>query len=72
MVAIPKPMLESLDLSADAPVELSLRGGKIVVAPRARRRYTLDELLAACDADASPTDEDRNWTAGARRGGELV
>lgn len=72
MVAIPKPMLESLDLSADAPVDLSVRGGKIVVAPRARPRYTLEELLAGCDPEASPTDEDRNWTAGSRRGGELV
>jgi len=52
MVAIPKPMLDALDLSADAPVDLSLRGGRIVVAPRPRQRFTLDDLLAACDPKA--------------------
>lgn len=72
MVAIPKAMLDALDLSADAPVDLSLRGGRIVVAPRARRRYTLDELLAACDPEAPLTEEDRVWTSGKRAGRELI
>lgn len=72
MVAIPKAMLDALDLSADAPVDLSVRGGRIVVTPRARRRYALDELLAECDPRAPLTEEDRLWTSGKRAGGELI
>jgi antitoxin ChpS len=72
MVAIPKPMLDALELTADAAVELSVRGGKIVVAPRTRPRYTLEELLAGCDPSAPLSDEDRIWTSGKRLGGELV
>jgi antitoxin component of MazEF toxin-antitoxin module len=48
MVAIPKAMLDALDLAPDAAVGLSIRGGRLVVDPKNRRRYTLDELLAQC------------------------
>ena len=45
MLAIPKPVLEALDLGPDVPVDLSIRSGKLVV-ERKRRRYSLHELLA--------------------------
>jgi antitoxin ChpS len=48
MLAIPRPMMEALDLAPDASVELSINSGKLVVDPQKRRRYTLDELLAQC------------------------
>lgn len=72
MVAIPKALLDALDLSVDAPVDVSIRGGSLVVAPRTRPRFTLDELLAGCDPDAPLSAEDRVWTSGKRAGRELI
>lgn len=72
MLAIPKPMLEALDLAADAPVGLSIKSGRIVVEPKKRRRYTLDELLAACNPKAPRSVEDRVWQSGKPVGGELI
>jgi len=72
MLAIPKPMLEALDLAADAPVGLSIKSGRIVVEPKKRRRYTLDELLAVCNLKAPRSVEDRVWQSGRPVGGELI
>ena len=48
MVAIPPSLLEELGLSSDAAVGLSVKGGRLIVDPKERRRYTLDDLLAQC------------------------
>src|SRR4249920_1783192 len=48
MLAIPKPMLDALHLAPDASVDLSIKAGRLVVDPKTRRRYSLDELLAQC------------------------
>ena len=72
MLAIPKPMLEALDLAADASVGLSIKSGRIVVEPAKRRRYKLDELLAACNPKAPRSAEDRIWQSGKPFGGELI
>ena len=70
MLAIPKPMLDALDLTADASVDLSIAGGRIVVDPRKRKRYSLDELLAECKPSARRSREDRDWLAGGPVGRE--
>jgi antitoxin ChpS len=72
MLAIPRAMLDALDLSADASVGLSIRGGRLVVDPKKRRRYSLDELLAQCNPSARRPREDRDWQAGPPAGRELV
>ena len=72
MVAIPKPMLDALDLAPDAAVGLSLKAGKLVVDPRPRRHYTLDELLAQCDPSARPSKEDRDWLNSLPVGREII
>ena len=38
MLAIPKPMLDALDLAPDAAVGLSIKSGRLVVDPKKRRR----------------------------------
>jgi len=43
-VRIPKAFAEELSLHPDADVELSVRQGDLVLAPR-RREYTLEELV---------------------------
>ena len=72
MLAIPKPMLEALDLAPDAAVGLSIKSGRLVVDPKQRRRYSLDELLARCKPSARRSREDRTWQAGRPVGREFL
>jgi antitoxin ChpS len=72
MLAIPKPVAEALDLTPDSSVELSVRSGKLVIEPNAKRRYSLDALLAECKPSARASAEDRVWTSGGARGRELI
>jgi antitoxin ChpS len=72
MLAIPPAFLDVLRLHAGAAVALSVDDGQLVVEPQVRPRYTLDELLAQCDASADPTVEDREWLDGKPVGGELI
>ena len=72
MVAIPKPMLDALDLAADASVGLSIKAGRLVIDPQKRRRYTLDDLLAQCKSSARRSREDRDWTTSPPTGRELI
>jgi antitoxin ChpS len=72
MLAIPKPMAEALDLGPDAAVGLSIKGGRLVVDPLRRRRYSLDELLAQCKPSVRVAREDREWTVGKAAGRELI
>jgi antitoxin ChpS len=72
MLAIPKAVLDALDLAPDASVGLSITAGRLVVDPRRRRRYTLDELLAQCRPSARRSREDRDWQQGPPTGRELV
>jgi len=72
MFAIPKPILESLDLEANASVGLSIDQGKLVVDPHPVRRYSLDELVAACDLSAPATAEDTAWLGDLAIGQETI
>ena len=44
-----------------ATVGLSVDCGRLVIEPILRPRYSLDELLAQCDASAEFSAEDRAW-----------
>ncbi len=72
MLAIPKPMLDALDLAPDAAVGLSIKAGRLVVDPKQRRRYTLDELLAQSKRSARRSREDREWLSSPPVGRELI
>jgi antitoxin ChpS len=72
MLAIPKPILDALDLTPNASVGLSIKAGSLVVDPKRRRRYSLDELLAQCKPTARRSRRDRDWIAGAPVGRELI
>ncbi len=61
MFAIPKPMLEGLDLHANQQVGVSIADGRMIVEPNPRPRYTLAELVAQCDFDQPMTEEDGAW-----------
>ena len=72
MLAIPKALLEALDLAPDASVGLSIKAGRLVVDPKKRRRYSLDELLAQCKPSARRSSEDRDWLTSRPVGRELI
>lgn len=71
MLAVPPGMLDALHLAAGSTVGLAVENGRLVVAPQTRARYTLDELLAQCDASAEPSEEDRQWLDAKPVGHEL-
>ncbi|MDQ0390359.1 AbrB/MazE/SpoVT family DNA-binding domain-containing protein [Labrys monachus] len=71
MLAVPPALLDVLHLAAGAKVGLAVDNGRLVIEPKARPRYTLDELLAQCDPTAEPAAEDREWLDAEPIGGEL-
>jgi antitoxin ChpS len=72
MFAIPKAVLESLDLQANASVGLSIAHGKLIVDPCPAPRYSLAELVAECDVSAPPSAEDADWLGDQSVGREVI
>jgi antitoxin ChpS len=72
MLAVPPALLDVLHLSAGTKVGLAVDNGRLIIEPTARSRYTLDELLAQCDASAGISTEDREWLNATPVGGELL
>ncbi len=71
MLAVPPAMLDELGVGADSVVDLAVKSGKLVVEPKKRKRYSLDELIAQCDPNA-PLEEDRSWVTDGAIGRELI
>ena len=61
VVAIPKAVLDLVDLRAGSKVEIAIDQGRLIVAPKPRPRYQLEELLALCDPNLPLTAEELEW-----------
>jgi len=72
MLAVPRALLDVLNLQAGAKVGIAIESGRIVVEPQRRRRYTLKELLAQCDPKARRSKQEREWLDSKPVGGELI
>jgi antitoxin ChpS len=72
MLAVPPALLDVLHLTSGAKVGLAVDNGCLVVEPSARPHYSLDELLAQCDASAEISAEDREWLDAHPVGTELL
>jgi antitoxin ChpS len=72
MLAIPPALLDALDLASDAQVGLSVEAGRLVIEPKGRKRYSLDELLGQCDPKAPRLAADRAWLSNRPIGRELL
>ena len=72
MLSIPPAILEMLHLQTGATVGISVEGGRLVIEPRPRRRYTLAELLAASDYSQPQPPEEREWVDAPAVGRELI
>ncbi len=69
MLAVPPALLDILHLRPGAKVGLAVRGGRLVVEPQQRPRYSLGELLAQCNPKARRSKEERECKP---TGGELL
>jgi antitoxin ChpS len=72
MLAVPRALLDILQLRPGAQVGIAVESGRLVVKPQHRPRYTLDELLAQCDPKAPRSKEERGWLDDKPVGGELI
>lgn len=61
MLAVPPVLLDVLDLKPGSIVGMDIDGERLVIRPRRKRRYTLDELLAQCKPGGRISREDRDW-----------
>jgi antitoxin ChpS len=71
MLAVPPAILDLLGLKAGGTVGLEVEGERLIIQAQNKPRYTLDELLAQCDAEAPVAGEDRAWLEMAPVGREL-
>jgi antitoxin ChpS len=76
MLAVPPALLDLLQLQPGAKVGIAVKSGRLVVEPRPRLRYTLDELLAQCNPKPRHSNrgskQEREWLDSKAVGGELI
>ena len=72
MLAVPPALLDILHLRPGVQVGIAIESGRLVVEPRHRPRYSLDELLAQCNPKAARTKEDREWLGNGPAGAEIL
>jgi antitoxin ChpS len=72
MMAVPPVLLDLLNLRAGATVGMTVDGGRLVVEPNPRPRYTLAELLAASDYSQPQAPEQREWVDAPAVGREVI
>ena len=71
MLAVPPALLDLLKLGVGAKVDIDVENGRLIVEPKARPSYSLDELLAQCD-ETAPSAEDHAWIDAKPVGNELL
>lgn len=72
MLIVPPAFLEQLHLEPGTKVGISVEHGNLVINPKLKPSYTLDELLAASDYNQEPSQEDREWVDAPAVGKELI
>lgn len=72
MLAIPPAILEQLHLKAGAKVGLAVDGERLVMQPRPKPRYTLDELLAQSDDSKPMSPKEWAWLDAPTMGREVL
>ncbi|SJM93440.1 AbrB/MazE/SpoVT family DNA-binding domain-containing protein [Crenothrix polyspora] len=61
VMAIPKRLLELVQLQAGSKVEIHVEQGRLVVIPQTKKRYTLAELVAQCDPSIPLSTDEQDW-----------
>ena len=70
MLAVPPAILEMLRMESGSSVSMAVESGRLIIEPNVRKKYSLQELLAQCDASAPLSPEDGVWSHG--RGADLM
>lgn len=68
---MPAP-LDTLRLRPGDQAGIADEGGRLVVEPQTRPRYTLDELLSLCSPRKALSREEREWLKDKPAGTELL
>jgi antitoxin ChpS len=61
MMAVPPVLLDLLDLKPGSMVGMDVDGERLVIRPRRKPRYTLQELLAQSNSKRRLSRKDREW-----------
>jgi len=70
---IPSTILKKLNLVEGDVIEITDDGKRIVIEPKQERpKYSLDELIQACDAKAEMPTELQDWDSAGPVGQELL
>ena len=72
MVALPPAVLEMLQLKVGATVGLAVADGLLLVDPKPKQQYTLQELLDKSDFSETQAPHERAWVDAPPVGGELI
>ncbi len=72
MLAVPPALLDILRLQPGAQVGIAVESGRLVVEPRKRPRYTLNQLLEQCNPRKARPKGEREWLAGKPAGAEIL
>jgi antitoxin ChpS len=72
MLAVPPALLDILQLQPGAKVGIGVEKGRLIVEPKSRPRYSLNELLAQCNPRVRGSKEDKKWFSSKRVGRELL
>lgn len=72
MVAIPPAVLDELKLKQQADVHLTVKAGRLVIEPKTRRRYTMDQLLREGRKARNLKFKDKAWLATRSIGREVT
>ena len=73
VMPLPKSILDLLGLVSGSKVDLSVEDGRLIVEPRTKPKYTLDELLAECRPSALiHRRADKAWLRGGPVGRERL
>ncbi len=72
MLVVPPAILDLLRLSAGSTVGLTVEGERLVIDPKPRSHYTVDELLAASDYGIEQPASEREWVDAPPVGRELI
>jgi len=72
MLAVPPALLDLLKVGTGAMVDMDVKNGRLVIEPRTRPSYTLDELLVQCQEGSEPSTEDQDWLQAKPVGKEII
>lgn len=61
MLAVPPELLDALQLSAGAQVNMSIDDGRLIIEACRKPRYTLAELLAQSDYSEVESKDEQDW-----------